>query len=216
MDLPASEFALLEALATRAGRVVRRDDLADRLGRGARAAVGYGDRSVRASSAPQVESARAQSAHAARFWLPAGDTRRMDSASLRLGLLLRLGGALVLLLALDAVASYFTALHFANLVYDRWLIDSTHSLAQAVRASNGKAVFDLTAVGLEVFQFRRGRQDLLSHPVRAPRIHCRRGGIALERAVADRCHSPCQRAPSTAGRCGWCGSASPRPERPTS
>jgi two-component system, OmpR family, response regulator len=34
VDLPASEFALLEALATRAGRVVRRDDLADRLGRG--------------------------------------------------------------------------------------------------------------------------------------------------------------------------------------
>jgi two-component system, OmpR family, response regulator len=34
VDLPASEFALLEALATRAGRVVRREDLADRLGRG--------------------------------------------------------------------------------------------------------------------------------------------------------------------------------------
>jgi DNA-binding response OmpR family regulator len=35
VDLPASEFALLETLATRAGRVVRRDDLAGRLGRGA-------------------------------------------------------------------------------------------------------------------------------------------------------------------------------------
>jgi DNA-binding response OmpR family regulator len=35
VDLPASEFALLEVLATRAGRVVRREDLADRLGRGA-------------------------------------------------------------------------------------------------------------------------------------------------------------------------------------
>jgi two-component system, OmpR family, response regulator len=34
VDLPASEFALLEALAIRAGRVVRRTDLADRLGRG--------------------------------------------------------------------------------------------------------------------------------------------------------------------------------------
>jgi DNA-binding response OmpR family regulator len=30
-----SEFALLEVLAIRAGRVVRREDLADRLGRGA-------------------------------------------------------------------------------------------------------------------------------------------------------------------------------------
>ena len=77
----------------------------------------------------------------------------MNSASLRASLLLRLGGALVLLLALDAVASYFTALHFANLVYDRWLIDSTHSLAQALRTTNGQVVFDLPAVGLEVFQF---------------------------------------------------------------
>src|ERR1700735_2671418 len=73
--------------------------------------------------------------------------------SLRAGLLLRLGVVLVLLLVLDAVASYFTALHFANLVYDRWLIDSTHSLAQAVRTTNGQVVFDLPAVGLEVFQF---------------------------------------------------------------
>src|ERR1700685_4437580 len=40
VDLPASEFALLEALATRAGRVVRRDDLADRLRRGAGPASG--------------------------------------------------------------------------------------------------------------------------------------------------------------------------------
>ena len=62
------------------------------------------------------------------------DTPR--TVSLRAGLLLRLGIVLVLLLALDAVASYFTALHFANLVYDRWLIDSTRSLAQAVRAEH--------------------------------------------------------------------------------
>lgn len=77
----------------------------------------------------------------------------MRSASLRLGLLLRLGGALILLLALDAVASYFTALHFANLVYDRWLIDSTRSLAQALHTIDGAVVFDLPATGLEVFQF---------------------------------------------------------------
>ena len=73
--------------------------------------------------------------------------------SLRAGLLLRLGVVLVLLLALDAVASYFTALHFANLVYDRWLIDSTRSLAQAVRAEHGLIQFDLPRVALEIFQF---------------------------------------------------------------
>ncbi|HVW68095.1 MAG TPA: sensor histidine kinase N-terminal domain-containing protein [Steroidobacteraceae bacterium] len=73
--------------------------------------------------------------------------------SLRAGLLLRLGIVLVLLLALDGVASYFTALHFANLVYDRWLIDSTRSLAQAVRAEHGQIEFDLPRVALEIFQF---------------------------------------------------------------
>jgi two-component system, OmpR family, sensor histidine kinase TctE len=73
--------------------------------------------------------------------------------SLRAGLLLRLGVVLVLLLALDGLASYFTALHFANLVYDRWLIDSTRSLAQAVRADHGEVQFDLPRVALEIFQF---------------------------------------------------------------
>src|ERR1700729_3376022 len=73
--------------------------------------------------------------------------------SLRAGLLLRLGVVLVLLLVLDAVASYFTALHFANLVYDRWLIDSTRSLAQAVRAEHGAIQFDLPREVLEIFKF---------------------------------------------------------------
>jgi len=73
--------------------------------------------------------------------------------SLRSGLLLRLGVVLVLLLTLDAVASYFTALHYANVVYDRWLTDSTRSLAQAVRAEHGTIQFDLPRVALEIFQF---------------------------------------------------------------
>ena len=73
--------------------------------------------------------------------------------SLRAGLLLRLRIVLVLLLALDGVASYFTALYFANLVYDRWLIDSTRSLAQAVHAEYGLIQFDLPRVALEIFQF---------------------------------------------------------------
>jgi signal transduction histidine kinase len=73
--------------------------------------------------------------------------------SLRAGLLLRLRIVLVLLLVLDGIASYFTALHFANLVYDRWLIDSTRSLAQAVRAEHGLIQFDLPRIALEIFQF---------------------------------------------------------------
>jgi len=79
--------------------------------------------------------------------------KQQGPVSLRAGLLLRLCVVLVLLLALDGVASYFTALHFANLVYDRWLIDSTRSLALALRDEGGRITFDLPRVALEIFQF---------------------------------------------------------------
>ncbi len=77
----------------------------------------------------------------------------MNDRSLRVGLLSWLGPVLVLLLALDALACYFTALHFANLVYDRWLIDSTRSLAQAVRSEHGRIEFDVPRVALQIFRF---------------------------------------------------------------
>jgi two-component system sensor histidine kinase TctE len=73
--------------------------------------------------------------------------------SLRGALLLRLAAGMLLLLALDGVASYFTALHHANSVYDRWLIDSTRSLAQEAHASGGEARFDVPRVALDIFQF---------------------------------------------------------------
>ena len=77
----------------------------------------------------------------------------MNDRSLRVGLLSRLGVVLVLLLALDALACYFTAFYFANLVYDRWLIDSTRSLAQAVRFQRGAIQFDLPLSALQIFEF---------------------------------------------------------------
>jgi two-component system, OmpR family, sensor histidine kinase TctE len=77
----------------------------------------------------------------------------VNDRSLRVGLLSRLGPVLVLLLGLDAAACYFTALYFANLVYDRWLIDSTRSLAQAVSTDHGEVQFDLPRVALQIFQF---------------------------------------------------------------
>jgi two-component system sensor histidine kinase TctE len=60
---------------------------------------------------------------------------------------------LFVLLALDAIACYYTALHFASLVYDRWLIDSNRSLATAVHARDGEVVLDLPRSTLDVFQF---------------------------------------------------------------
>jgi len=110
----------------------------------------------------------------------------MPEPSLRTGLLLRLGIVLVVMLALDAVACYFTALHFANGVYDRWLLDSARSLAPAVRSEGGRIEFDPPRVALDIFQFdeldkmyfrvsslRRGfiagERDLVSPPPSASR-----------------------------------------------
>jgi two-component system sensor histidine kinase TctE len=79
--------------------------------------------------------------------------RPIAPESLRLGLLLRLASVLLVLLVLDALACYCTALHFANLVYDRWLVDSNHSLATAVHARDGQVALDLPRSALDVFQF---------------------------------------------------------------
>jgi two-component system sensor histidine kinase TctE len=73
--------------------------------------------------------------------------------SLRTGLLLRLGTGLAILLLLDAAACYYTALHFANLVYDRWLTDSADSLVKAVRNQNGAVAFELSTDAQAVFRY---------------------------------------------------------------
>jgi two-component system, OmpR family, sensor histidine kinase TctE len=73
--------------------------------------------------------------------------------SLRSGLTLRFIVAALLLLLLDGIACYRIAAHFANLVYDRWLIDSTRSLAQALRIEGGEVSITLPQVALQIFQF---------------------------------------------------------------
>ena len=103
----------------------------------------------------------------------------MNDRSLRVGLLSRLGPVLVLLLALDAAACYFTALYFANLVYDRWLIDSTRSLAQAVRAEQGRIEFDVPRVALQIFQF--DEVDNTSFKI----VSARRGLLAGDTGLPD-------------------------------
>jgi len=94
-------------------------------------------------------------------------------------MLLRLAAVLAVLLGLDGVVSYLTALHFANLVYDRWLIDSTRSLAQAVRPEHGRIQFDVPRVALEIFQFDEVDETYFKVSSRG------QGFIAGERALPD-------------------------------
>jgi len=73
--------------------------------------------------------------------------------SLRIQFLLRLALPLAFFTVLDAVASYYIALHYANAAYDRWLLDSARSLAQEVKAQQGKVTFELPPTALEIFQW---------------------------------------------------------------
>jgi two-component system sensor histidine kinase TctE len=77
----------------------------------------------------------------------------MIDTSLHRGLAVRLTAAITMLLILDALACYYTAAHFSNLVYDRWLIDSARSLSRAIKIQDQTVLFDLPHVARDIFQF---------------------------------------------------------------
>jgi len=75
------------------------------------------------------------------------------AVSLQRGLVLRLITTIVVLFLLDAVACYYTAMHFSNVVYDRWLVDSARSLTTALKVDNNRISLDLPHVARDIFQF---------------------------------------------------------------
>jgi two-component system sensor histidine kinase TctE len=60
---------------------------------------------------------------------------------------------LVALLCVAAAISYLIAVHFANMAYDRWLLDSARSLAQEVKSNLGKVSFEVPPMALEIFKW---------------------------------------------------------------
>ena len=77
----------------------------------------------------------------------------MPERSLRSSLTHRVLAVALLLLILDGISCYVLAAHFANLAYDRWLIDDAGSLAQALTVENGRAEVVLPRVALAIFKF---------------------------------------------------------------
>lgn len=101
------------------------------------------------------------------------------SRSLRSQLLRRLTLPLLFFVMLDAGISYYVALHYANLAYDRWLLDSTRSLAQAVQARKGRATFEPSPEELDIFRWDEVDQTFF-------KIQSQRTGfLAGDRAVPD-------------------------------
>jgi len=73
--------------------------------------------------------------------------------SLRAQLLSKLTLPLLLVVILDAAASYYVATHFTNQAYDRWLLDSAKSLVQEVKAQQDHVTFELPPIAVEVFRW---------------------------------------------------------------
>lgn len=77
----------------------------------------------------------------------------MPERSLRSSLTLRVLAVALLLLVLDGISCYALSAHFANLAYDRWLIDDAGSLTQALSVENGRVRAVLPRVALAIFKF---------------------------------------------------------------
>lgn len=73
--------------------------------------------------------------------------------SLKKEILFRLVVPLMLFVSLDVVLSYFVTLHYVNLTYDRWLLNSADSLAQEIILRQGRVEVELPEPALEIFKW---------------------------------------------------------------
>lgn len=73
--------------------------------------------------------------------------------SLRAQLLSKLTLPLLLVVLLDAAASYYVAMYYSDQAYDRWLLDSAKSLVQEVKVQPDHVTFELPPIAVEVFRW---------------------------------------------------------------
>lgn len=77
----------------------------------------------------------------------------MHNFSLRTHVLLLVGIPLLVLLLIETVVSYLVGLHTANQVFDRWLVDSAHSIGQEVRFEDDALHFIAAADAVDMFEW---------------------------------------------------------------
>ena len=77
----------------------------------------------------------------------------MRTVSLRAYLLVLVAIPLLLLLLAETVVSYLVGMHTANQVFDRWLLDSAHSIAQEVRVDEDGLRFIAAADAVAMFEW---------------------------------------------------------------
>ena len=85
--------------------------------------------------------------------IPAVKVVKRAAVSLRSQLLSRLLPPLLALFAVSGTLSYLGARHYADLVHDRWLVDSAEALAQRVTLSRGRPSLDLPEAARQILQW---------------------------------------------------------------
>lgn len=73
--------------------------------------------------------------------------------SLRIQLLVKLTLPLLLVVVIDTTVSFAVAQYYANLTYDRWLLDSVKSLAQQVKSHKNRVTLEIPSIAIEMFRW---------------------------------------------------------------
>lgn len=73
--------------------------------------------------------------------------------SLKSTIVLNLAIPMVLFFVIETSISYFVALHYVDKVYDRWLLNSAHSLIQEIKVNKQKIVVDLPETAMKIFKW---------------------------------------------------------------
>jgi len=76
-----------------------------------------------------------------------------DAFTLRSQLLLLIGGPLLLLVLIETLVSYRIGSHTANLVFDRWLLDSAYSLGQELEGDDEGVHFRADEYAVSLFEW---------------------------------------------------------------
>jgi len=77
----------------------------------------------------------------------------MAHKSLKKTIFFRLLVPVICFFLLETVVSYWITLHYVNKAYDRWLLDSVHSLAQEIKTKDQKIYIELSSNELDVFSW---------------------------------------------------------------
>ena len=76
-----------------------------------------------------------------------------NATSLKASIAYRLIIPVIIFIILETALSYYVTLHYVEKTYDRWLLDSAHSLTQEVKLVDGKVVVNLSDTALDIFKW---------------------------------------------------------------